>query len=257
MPGPKDAKISKINHYLCPLVAELKTLYDSVMIPTAQCPQETHVCTALFLAAHKTCGFTSHTSVNTCHIYNLECTIINLMYNPFVGTTKCIMEKWISTGLISNAHLIAMQDNANKLHVPIGYTSLRKKIIKTFPFIKADKWKSWCLVYSPTVLSDHLLQKHFDNWMCFVNACQYLAMPSLTYSNLAETHFCLELFGRNSQTLYGEQFITPNMYLHLHIKETVLNFGPAYGYWLFCFEHFNSIVKSYKTNKKTALRAHS
>ncbi|OAD71071.1 hypothetical protein PHYBLDRAFT_115016, partial [Phycomyces blakesleeanus NRRL 1555(-)] len=101
----------------------------------------------------------------------VECTIIDPIHNLFLGTTKYIMEKWISTGLISNAHLIAMQDDADKLHVLIGYTSLRKKIIKAFPFMKADKWKSWCLVYSPTVLSGHLLQKHFDNWMCFVNVC--------------------------------------------------------------------------------------
>ncbi|OAD77404.1 hypothetical protein PHYBLDRAFT_141291 [Phycomyces blakesleeanus NRRL 1555(-)] len=105
------------------------------------------------------------------HSNAVEYTIIDLMHNLFFGTPKLIMKKWISTGLISNAHLIAMQDDADKLH------------------------KSWYLVYSPAVLSGSLPQKHFDNWMCFFNACWYLAMPSLTYKNLAEAHFCLELFG--------------------------------------------------------------
>ncbi|OAD67812.1 hypothetical protein PHYBLDRAFT_102160, partial [Phycomyces blakesleeanus NRRL 1555(-)] len=73
MPGPKEAKTSEINHYPRPLVEELKQLYVGVMIPTAQCPQGALVRAALLLvacdipAALKTCGFTSHASINACH----------------------------------------------------------------------------------------------------------------------------------------------------------------------------------------------
>ncbi|OAD68817.1 hypothetical protein PHYBLDRAFT_66923 [Phycomyces blakesleeanus NRRL 1555(-)] len=35
------------------------------------------------------------------------------------------------------------------------------------------------------------------------------------------------------------------MHLHFHLRETVLNFGPVYGYWLFSFERCNGILKNY------------
>ncbi|KAL0091141.1 hypothetical protein F4703DRAFT_1970948 [Phycomyces blakesleeanus] len=40
------------------------------------------------------------------------------------------------------------------------------------------------------------------------------------------------------------------MHIHLHLKETVLNFGPVYGYWLFSFERYNDVLKNYTTNNK-------
>ncbi|OAD70083.1 hypothetical protein PHYBLDRAFT_71522 [Phycomyces blakesleeanus NRRL 1555(-)] len=40
------------------------------------------------------------------------------------------------------------------------------------------------------------------------------------------------------------------MHLHLHFKETVLNFGPVYGYRLFSFERYNGVLKNYTTNNK-------
>lgn len=52
------------------------------------------------------------------------------------------------------------------------------------------------------------------------------------------------------EQLYGHDFVTPNMHLHGHLYDCVLDFGPVYSFWLFSFERENGILGSYKTNKK-------
>lgn len=43
---------------------------------------------------------------------------------------------------------------------------------------------------------------------------------------------------------------TPNMHLHLHLKESLLDYGPIYAFWLFSFERFNGLLGAYSTNKR-------
>ena len=40
------------------------------------------------------------------------------------------------------------------------------------------------------------------------------------------------------------------MYLHLHLKECLLDFRPPHRIWCFAFERFNGILGSYHTNQK-------
>ena len=41
---------------------------------------------------------------------------------------------------------------------------------------------------------------------------------------------------------------TPNLHLHCHLKECMLDFGPATAYWLFACERLNGILGSVATN---------
>ena len=36
--------------------------------------------------------------------------------------------------------------------------------------------------------------------------------------------------------------------MHLHLKESVLNYGPVYGFWCFLFERFNEVLGSFQKN---------
>ena len=36
--------------------------------------------------------------------------------------------------------------------------------------------------------------------------------------------------------------------MHLHLKESVLNYGPVYGFWCFPFERFNGVLESFQKN---------
>ena len=41
---------------------------------------------------------------------------------------------------------------------------------------------------------------------------------------------------------------TPNMRLHLHLKDCFLDFGPISAFWAFPFERFNGILESFSKN---------
>ena len=60
----------------------------------------------------------------------------------------------------------------------------------------------------------------------------------------------LVMFCTKFQALYGPECCTPNMHLHLHLKNCVLDYGPVYSFWLFAFEHFDGILGAYSTNNK-------
>ncbi|OAD67047.1 hypothetical protein PHYBLDRAFT_70403 [Phycomyces blakesleeanus NRRL 1555(-)] len=42
------------------------------------------------------------------------------------------------------------------------------------------------------------------------------------------------------------------MHLHLYLHETISDFGPVYGYWLFGFERYNGLLKNVNTNRKNS-----
>lgn len=55
-------------------------------------------------------------------------------------------------------------------------------------------------------------------------------------------------FCQTVENLYGSSVITPNMHLHCHLCECVLDYGPVYGFWCFSFERFNEILGSLHVN---------
>ncbi|OAD81179.1 hypothetical protein PHYBLDRAFT_102157, partial [Phycomyces blakesleeanus NRRL 1555(-)] len=100
MPGPKEAKTSEINHYLRPLIVELKKLYLGVVLSTNECPSSTLIYAALLLiacdipTARKTCGFTSHASINACHICN--CHISCRTDGKDMNYSGLVFSEWVS-----------------------------------------------------------------------------------------------------------------------------------------------------------------
>ncbi|OAD81271.1 hypothetical protein PHYBLDRAFT_104605 [Phycomyces blakesleeanus NRRL 1555(-)] len=144
------------------------------------------------------------------------CTIVDAMHNLFLGTAKRMMERWVADGIIDNKKLVAMQKTVGKIVLLPDYTSLGTKIAKGFPYIKADEWKSWCLVYSPVVLKDVLPLNKFRNWMLFIKACRILVMSNICESDIAIAHKYLEDYCKMCETLYSLNLLSPNMHLHLH-----------------------------------------
>ena len=57
-------------------------------------------------------------------------------------------------------------------------------------------------------------------------------------------------FCRKCEALYGPGVCTANFHLHLHLKQSILDFGPSHAFWCFAFEHFNGILGSYHTNNR-------
>ncbi|OAD69734.1 C2H2-type zinc finger transcription factor [Phycomyces blakesleeanus NRRL 1555(-)] len=110
--------------------------------------------------------------------------------------------------------------------------------------------QSWVPVYSPILLKAVLPIEMFINWISFVDACRQLVKPSITFSDIDDGHKFLQEFCTECQRIYTPTILTCNMHLHLHLRETIRDFGPVYGYWLFRFERYNGLLKNVNTNRK-------
>src|ERR1041385_9366994 len=71
LPGPSEVSLHKINHYLAPIIDELKSLWDGMTYRTYECQEGRDIRAALILilcdipAARKICGHVS--ALVSCH----------------------------------------------------------------------------------------------------------------------------------------------------------------------------------------------
>ena len=73
----------------------------------------------------------------------------------------------------------------------------------------------------------------------------------LKIDDVKKGHEFLLRFCKHFQQLYGKDKVTPNMHMHMHILNCILDYGPVYAFWLFSFERYNGILGSYKTNNRS------
>ena len=52
------------------------------------------------------------------------------------------------------------------------------------------------------------------------------------------------------EELYSQEAFTPNLHLHMHLKECSLDYGPPHALWCFSFERCNGMLGSYHTTKE-------
>ena len=79
-----------------------------------------------------------------------------------------------------------------------------------------------------------------------MDACHYLLQPSISLLDLNKADTKFIEFATSFEMLYGKYHTTPNMHLHLHMKECVLNYGSVHSLWCFPFESFNGVLGSYQ-----------
>ena len=176
--------------------------------------------------------------------------IIDPMHNLLLGTAKHVMKTWISKGIITSKDLDAIEEKALKIKSPYDVGRMPLKISGNFAGFTADQWLNWTLIYSAVTLKGILPQRNYNCWLLFVKACSLLCCKLIKKSEVVTADQYLLQFCRNFAALHGVEVCTPNMHLHLHLKESSLDYGPIYAFWLFSFERFNGILGAYSTNKR-------
>ena len=174
---------------------------------------------------------------------------VDMMHNLFLGTGKHTFTTWIELHLISKEDLEAIDTMVNRFVVPSCIGRLPVGFKSNYMGFKASQWSSWILIYSPVILKHLLPQEHYSCWLLFVRACNILSQRILRLSDVDTADSLLELFCKKFECLYGRVYCTPNMHLHLHLKQTILDFGPAHATWCYSFERYNGIIGSISTNK--------
>ena len=173
---------------------------------------------------------------------------VDIMHNLFLGTGKQMFQLWIELGLLKKRDLAQIDILIQNFVVPKNVGRLPASMQSNYSSFKAAQWSSWITIYSPIVLNKLLLNEHYIVWLLFVRACKILTQQILCVSDVETADMLLVTFCKKFQSFYGDQHCTPNMHLHLHLKETLLDFGPAHATWCFSFERYNGLLGSVTTN---------
>ena len=100
-------------------------------------------------------------------------------------------------------------------------------------------------------LKDLLPETHLRCWQTFFLARQYLCTPVLSKTDIIKADLLFVKFGERFEKLYGEKVVTPNMHLHCHLKERVIDCRPVHAFWCFSFECFNGILGTMQVNGRS------
>lgn len=174
--------------------------------------------------------------------------MIDPTHNLLLGTAKHVLDTWVKEGIISNKDLTRLQARVNKVKAPSNIGRLPSKIANGFAGFTADQWKNWICIYSLFALRGIIPNDHYVMWSDFVHACQTLCSKVLTLHDLSYADEKLNQFCCKFEELLGKDSCTPNMHLHGHLKQCIVDYGPIYSFWCFSFEMYNGILGDYQTN---------
>ena len=175
---------------------------------------------------------------------------IDSMHNLFLGTAKHAFATWVELGILSNKSLTVIEKRIKQFNIPIDVGRIPSNIQASYKSFTANQWKNWIVIYSIVVLKDLIPAEHLRCWQLFVRSCVILCSYCIRLSDITAADVLLEQFCCQFIMLYGDKKATFNMHLHLHLKETYVDFGPPHSTWCYAFERYNGLLGSYFTNKK-------
>ena len=153
--------------------------------------------------------------------------VIDAMHNQLLGTAKNVTRIWCELGLLTSRDLQSMQRTVNSINVPADMGRIPSNIGSSFYGFTADQWRNWTCIYSSVVLKNILPAEHLRCWLLFVKATSILCNRIISVHNVKLADSYLVLFCKEFEKLYGSQYCTPNMHLHLHLNDCILDYGPG------------------------------
>lgn len=178
--------------------------------------------------------------------------IIDLMHNLFTGTAKHVIKNiWLDSDkpLLEKKNLLHIQEKLDRLKVPANVGRIPKKIQNSYGGFTADQWKSFTVLFSIYALRI-LPTSDLELWRDFVMARSCLCSPLVTETKAMLAHSYLLKFCQSFEELYGKDKVTPNMHLHTHLVDCVLDYGLVSAFWLFSFERYNGILGEFGTDQQ-------
>ena len=174
--------------------------------------------------------------------------LIDPMHNLLLGSAKHVLKTWIEMGILNESDLERVQKRVNLVKPPSEIGRIPSKISEGFKGFTADQWKNWVCIYSLFALKGIIPSGHYGMWTAFVHACQLLCRKVITREECMEADQKLMRFCVMFEALCGKEKCTPNIHLHGHLKDCILDYGPVFSFWCFSFERYNGIMGDYHTN---------
>ena len=175
---------------------------------------------------------------------------IDPMHNLFLGTGKRMLSIWEEQQLLDKRHFVNIQEFVDTMCVPSDIGRIPLKIASGFSGFTADQLKNWITIYSVPALFNVLPSEHVECWRHYVLACRISCKQCLSLTDVELAHHMLLRFCTKVECFYGNDVITPNMHLHGHLKEMLLDYGPSQELWLFSYKRYNGLLGKQPTNNK-------
>ena len=154
-------------------------------------------------------------------------------------------------GILSRRDFAEIERITSKIRVPHYVGRIPLIIESSFSGFTADQWCNWIAVFSPVALKGILPSHHLRCWLLFVRACYLICARIITTQVIDQIDMYLVQFCKHFEQLYGAGACTPNMHLHLHLKECLQNYGPVHGFWCYGFERLNGQLGKYHTSNQS------
>ena len=87
-------------------------------------------------------------------------------------------------------------------------------------------------------------------WLVFVEACSLLCSRVLSKNAINRADMLIHHYCCLFEAEFGKEYCYPNLHMHCHLKQCLLDYGPASSFWLFAFERMNGVLGSFHTNNK-------
>ncbi|CAG8617074.1 2755_t:CDS:2 [Funneliformis caledonium] len=111
--------------------------------------------------------------------------------------------------LISIYDLKRIQSIIDNTSPPLDIDRIPLKIASRFAGFTADQWKSWCLIYST------------------------LEQTIISCKKIEDGDLAIKDFLYKLENVWGSKIATPNMHMHLYIKDCLLDYGPSIVFGIF------------------------
>ena len=176
--------------------------------------------------------------------------IVDPMHNMLLGNAKHITNIWKRMGLLSDSNFDLIQSYVDKFIIPTGVGRIPYKISSKFSSFTADQWKNWTLIFSGVVLKSIIPEDHYNCWCIFIDACRLMCSRAISNDSVTKLDDLIINFCQTFQLLYGASACTPNLHLNCHLKECIIDYGPASAFWVFAYERLNGMLGSIPNNHR-------
>jgi hypothetical protein len=199
--------------------------------------------------AHVSQHYVRWSEIYNLHYFNpVRHCVVNPMHCLFLGVAKWIVMKlWIGEGILDDAKLKIMQKRADEIKIAsdLGHRPARIATGDGFSNFTADMWKTFIMIFAIPITWDFLDEVDKKVLAYFVHACKILTGQKLQKMELNKAF--IRLFDMNEliEQKYGQEKISPNLHLCLHICECALDYGPLSSFWCYSFEWMNRILGIY------------
>ena len=174
-------------------------------------------------------------------------TIIDPMHNLLLGSAKRFMNLLKKDKI--DFHVL--QNAVDNFIVPSGIGRIPRKVVSEFANFKAEEWKNWVLIYSLISLKPVIDEIKYNLWVSFVQACSLVCSRAITREAIDVADQLILQYCTCFEEVFGKDNCYPNLHMHCHIKDCLLDHGPASSFWLFGFERLNGVLGNVHTNHQS------